>query len=57
VTVLDAEYLPVHLKLIPIFSTFLGAGFMFYIYYVLTNFNNYKIILDLKGYYDFLIRK
>ena len=57
VTVLNGEFMPYSIKLIPLFFSFFGAFFIYYNNYLLLNFNYFKISLKFKWLYTFLIKK
>jgi len=57
VTVLNGEFMPYSIKLIPLFFSFFGAFFIYFNNYLLNNYNYYKISLNLKFLYNFLIKK
>lgn len=54
---LYGEFLPFHIKLIPVYFSLLGAFFIYYLNYLLKKQNKYKISLSLKNVYNFLIHK
>lgn len=57
ITVLSGEFMPFHIKLLPLYFSSLGAFFVYYNNYLLKNYNYYNIILSYKNIYNFLIKK
>jgi NADH-ubiquinone oxidoreductase chain 5 len=57
IVILSGEFMPFHVKLLPLFFSFFGSFFIYYNNYLFLSFNYYKISLNLKKYYSFLIKK
>jgi NADH-ubiquinone oxidoreductase chain 5 len=54
---LNGEFMPFPIKLLPLYFSFLGTFFIVYNNFLLLNYNYYKILLILKNYYMFLLKK
>lgn len=57
IIVLNGEFMPFSIKLLPLYFSFLGSFFIYYNNYILLNGNYFKIILNFKNIYIFLIKK
>lgn len=57
VIVLNGEFMPFHIKLLPLYFSFLGAFFIYYNNYLLNSLNYFKIVLMFKNIYIFFIKK
>ena len=49
--------MPFHIKLLPLYFSFLGSFFVVFNNYLFIKYNYFKIILDYKNIYTFLIKK
>ena len=56
-TILVGEFMPFHIKLLPLYFSFLGSFLVYYNNYLFLNYNKFKIILSFKEIYNFLIKK
>jgi NADH-ubiquinone oxidoreductase chain 5 len=57
ITVLNGEFMPFHIKLMPLYFSFLGSFFIYYNNYLFIKYNFFKIFLKYKWLYIFLIKK
>jgi len=57
ITSLNGEYMPYHIKLLPLYFSFLGSFFIYFNNYLFLNVNFFKISLSYKWLYTFLIKK
>ena len=57
IIVLNGEFMPFHIKLLPLYFSFLGSFFIIYNNYLFKKYNYFKILLKYKQVYTFLIKK
>ena len=57
ITVLNGEFMPFHIKLLPLYFSFLGSFFVIFNNYLFKKYNYFKIALKFKNLYSFLIKK
>lgn len=57
IIILNSEFVPYHIKLLPVFFSFFGAFFVYYNNVLFLNHNYYGLNLNLKKIYSFLINK
>jgi NADH-ubiquinone oxidoreductase chain 5 len=57
IIVLNGEFMPFYIKLLPLYFSFLGSFFVIFNNYLLKKYNYFKISLKFKNVYIFLIKK
>ena len=57
IIVLNGEFMPFHIKLLPLYFSFLGSFFVIFNNYLFKKYNYFKIALKFKNLYSFLIKK